>query len=680
MFFSLRINAILLLIMSMLVPLSLLSCGPKFTEPITLNSPDGKIVATVTRKGGNTKIALRYSVTLNGAPVVTDSQLGISLKDYGCISDWLDITEVTFTSTDETYTLPFGKCTDVRDRYNEVRISLSAPKNDCILDLVFRAYDDGIAFRYHFPEQEGMKEIEVISEVSSFLFPGNPHYWGVHVPGYTTSYENDYTAATLENITSDSLTVLPLLVRVSDDAWVGITEANLTDYAGMYLRGAPGGVIICLAPLPEEPGVCVRATTPHSSPWRVLMIADDPGRLIESNIILNLNDPCTFDTSWIKPGKTAWDWWSGQVVKGAGFEGSMDNRTMKHYIDFAAELGLEYMLIDADWYERLNGEFFDQEKLEKSDITTSIPEIDIPSLVAYANGKGVDIIVWLHWLPTNRQMDEAFALYEQWGVKGVKIDFMDSDHQDMVNFYHRTLKKAAEHHLTVDFHGAYKPTGIRRTYPNLLTREGVMGLEYSKWSHRITPDHDCTIPFTRMLAGPLDYTPGGFSNATKEQFTPRFKEPMTQGTRCHQLALFVIFESPLQMVPDYPENYRRKKDGPDFIRNVPVVWDETRVLNGEVGEYVTIARKNGAEWYLGSITDWTPREITARLDFLGSGDFIAEIYADGPDTATNAEQVTMSRVLVSPEQELTITMGPGGGQAVRFYPAPADTELPRYGH
>ena len=529
----------------------------------------------------------------------------------------------------------------------------------------------------HFPEQEHLKNIEISGELSHFRFLKNHQYWGMHLGGYTTSYEISYTISELENITPDSLTAAPLLLKVQDNIWVGITEANLTDYAGMYLIGSADEewtLVSSLSPLPDSSGICVKSETPKSTPWRVLMIADNPGRLIESNIILNLNDPPAFETSWLKPGKCAWDWWCCQKVTGENFEGAMDNRTMKYFIDFAGEMGLEYMLIDAGWYSQ---------NWREGDITQSIPEIDIPGLVTYANAKGVDILIWLHWTFVEKQMAEAFPLYEQWGVKGVKIDFMDRDDQEMVNFYHRVLKKAAEHKLVVDFHGAYKPTGIRRTYPNLMTREGVMGMEYLKVGSRVNPEYNCIIPFTRMLAGPIDYTPGGFTNVTKSQFKPNKGgwgskiPPMTPTTRCHQLALFVIFESPLQMLCDYPGNYR-SNTGTDFLKHVPAVWDETHVMNAQVGDYITIARKKEDEWYLGSITDWTPREIFANLNFLKEGDYVAEIFADGSDADRNAFSISVSKVLVTRDQVMKIKMGPGGGHAVRFYPAPAGVQLKRY--
>ena len=647
-----------------------ISCGSS-KEPVEFNSPDGKIQVMVNPFGGVNRQTLEFSVTFNGTPIVTNSPLGIQMKDSAVFADNLGIHEIHMSSIDENYTMVYGKSAEMRNKYNEASITLK-DRNGKLVELVFRAYDDGVAFRYRFPGEKSFSKIEISKELSGFNFPGDNQYWGLHLKNYTTSYETDYTISTLSNITPDDLTALPLLVKINDKAWVSVTEANLTDYAGMYLRGdsANPTLLKCdLSPLPDSSGVCVRANAPHQSPWRVLMIGEKPGDLVESNLILNLNDACAIDDSWIKPGRVAWDWWSGQIVKGKGFEGTMDNRTMKYYIDFAGDYGIEYMLVDAGWY----GDHTDG----KADITKCIPEIDIPELVKYGAAKGVDIIVWLNWQCVDRQMNEAFPLYQKWGVKGVKVDYMNRDDQEMVNYYHRVVKKAAEHKLLVDFHGAYKPTGIRRTYPNLITREGVMGLEYCKWSDRITPDHDCILPFTRMLAGPMDYTPGGFSNATREKFKDQFKEPMTQGTRCHQLALYVIFESPLQMLSDHPANYR-DKPGMDFLEAVPVTWDETRVLLGQVGDYVCIARNIDDEWYMGSITDWSPREFNIPLNFLGSGKYVAEMYADGPGADTNAESLKKSVVLVNATTTLNIKMAPGGGNAVKFYPAPKDTTLPKY--
>lgn len=646
----------------------MLSCGAKGPDGAT--SPNGRISITVTPNGGQTGDMLTCTVMFDGTAVVADSPLGIEMDNGVELSKGLKLISSSTSAVDETYRMPYGTTGDIRNACNETALSFM-DSDGRLMDVIVRAYDDGAAFRYAFPAQNGLESFGITGEKTAFDFDGDHSYWGLHLNKFTTSYETDYTAATLKNITPGELIGLPLLVKAGEKAWVAVTEANLTDYAGMYLSGSTdksNRLTAVLSPHPDSSGVCVHARAPRSTPWRVLMIADNPGRLVESNIILNLNEPCAIETSWIKPGKTAWDWWSGQTVKGENFTGAMDDRTMKHYIDFAGEMGLEYMLIDANWYgNHTKGE---------EDITVSITEIDVPGLVKYAAAKNVGILLWLNWRCVDRQMDEAFPLYESWGVKGVKVDYMDRDDQEMVNFYHRVVKKAAEHHLVVDFHGAYKPTGIRRTWPNLITREGVMGLEYVKWSARTTPEHDCILPFTRMLAGPMDYTPGGFTNATQEQFTHRNLEPMTMGTRCHQLALYVVFESPLQMLVDHPANYRGR-DGVEFLRHVPVTWDDTKVLTAEVGDCAVIARRNGDEWYLGAITDWSPRTVDVPLSFLGRGDYAAEIYADGDDAASNAESVKISTVLVSASDTMTVAMGPGGGCAVRFYPAPSGSDFPR---
>jgi alpha-glucosidase len=319
------------------------------------------------------------------------------------------------------------------------------------------------------------------------------------------------------------------------------------------------------------------------------------------------------------------------------------------------------MLVDAGWAP--HGEGYQQ-----GNITQHVAEVDIPAIIHHAKERDVKVILWLHWAAVKKQIDEAFPLYEQWGIAGVKIDFMERDDQEMVNFYEEMVRKAAEHHLVVDFHGAYKPTGLRRAYPNLLTREGIMGMEYSKWSDRVTPEHDVTIPFTRMLAGPMDYTPGCFNNATREQFQPRNVEPMCQGTRAHQLAMYAVYFSPLVMLSDYPESYDNKP-GIAFLEKIPTVWDDTKVLNGEPARYVTIARQRGDIWYLGSMTNWDARDLQVPLDFLGSGQYEAEIFADGTDADKVATSLSISTKRVSSSDTLSLHLAPGGGAAVIFTPA-----------
>ena len=419
-----------------------------------------------------------------------------------------------------------------------------------------------------------------------------------------------------------------------------------------------------LAPHPGNPKLAVIARTPFQSPWRVVMLGSEPGRLIESNILLNLNPPSAItDTSWIKPGKTAWDWWSGSYAEGVPFRPGMNTATIKHYIDFASESGFPYMLIDAGWAARRG-------RPTPDDITAVNPAIDMPGLLRHAKARNVKLWLWAHWTSVARHIDEAFPLFERWGIAGMKIDFMDRDDQVMVDWYHRVLKKAAVHHLMIDFHGAYKPDGIERTYPNLMTREALMGLEYLKWSARVTPVYNCTLPFTRMVAGPMDYTPGGFLNVTREEFVPRNRQPMVMGTRAHQLALFVVFESHLQMVADYPERYRGEGEKDfAFLRAVPASWDETRVLGGRPMQFIAIARRSGDEWFLGCLTDWDSRDLELPLEFLHDGRSVAEIYADAADAGEHPTHTTIQKKDVGRATKLRLHLAAGGGAAVRIRPA-----------
>ncbi|MGQ9633519.1 MAG: glycoside hydrolase family 97 catalytic domain-containing protein, partial [Bryobacteraceae bacterium] len=404
---------------------------------------------------------------------------------------------------------------------------------------------------------------------------------------------------------------------------------------------------------------------PMQSPWRVMMIADHPGRFVESHIVLNLNPPAAItDTSWIKAGRSAWNWWSGSYAEGP-FKPGMNNDTLKYYIDFAADAKFEYMLIDAGWAASAPG---GPGGPSSADITRSNPNVNIPELVEYARQKNVKLWLWAHWTSVNKQMDEAFPLYEKWGIAGVKIDFMDRDDQWMVDWYRRVVKKAADHHLMVDFHGAFKPDGSRRTFPNLMTREGILGLEYNRWSARDTPDHRVMLIFTRLLAGPGDFTPGGFLNVTREEFEPRSRQPMVMGTRAHHTALLVLMESPFLCVADWPGAYAGAKEL-DFLRAVPASWDETRFLQGHPESHAVVARRSGAEWYIGAITNWNAREIALPLNFLGKGSYVAEIYRDAPDSDRNPKNSVKEERKVTSASTLKLRLASGGGAAIRIRPA-----------
>jgi len=611
---------------------------------------------------------LYYRVSYKGTPVVADSPLGLDIAGAPALDRDFEVIETRKRSNDSTWENAFGALRTVPDRYNELVVELrerNAPNRR--VDVVLRAYDEGVAFRYVLPKQEALGEFTLAAENTGFYFAGGARALALNLGRWDTSNEGPYEWIALGDVKPASLIHTPLLVHLEGTGlWAALLEADLTDYAGLYVGGVagmPNALTSRLAVAPkrraDQPVV---AATPKSTPWRVLMVGTDPGRFIERNyLVLNLSAPCAVaDTSWIKPGKAAWDWWSGSTATGVTFAPGMNTATMKHYIDFAARHGLEYMLVDAGWAPV-------SEDGRVEDILRYRPEVDVPAIIAYGKEKGVATQLWVEWQALDRHMDEALALYEKWGAAGIKVDYMNRDDQEMVVYYEKVCRKAADHRLTVDFHGAYKPTGLRRTYPNLLTREGVMGLEYSKWSESITPEHDVNIAFTRMLAGPMDFTPGGFRNAARGKFEARDVAPMTQGTRAHQLAMYVVYESPLVMVSDYPEAYEGQP-GMEFIEKVPTVWDETRVLAGEPGKYIVVARRKGTDWWIGGMTNWDPREVVIKLDFLGEGEFAAKIFADGADAATKATSLEITERAVSSGDRLALRLAPGGGFSIGVGP------------
>ena len=639
-------------------------------EPLELKSPDGNLSVTFELKENPQPylpgMRAYYSLAYGGTEILRDSPLGLDFKGAGALDHDFEITNVSRGSHDSSWENRFGDRREVRDHYNQLTVSLrerSEPHRR--VDLIFRAYDEGIAFRYFLPAQEGLQQFTLSSENTGFYFAHDASAYALNLGSYTSPYEGDYHRVSLNQIKPTSLVALPLLIEIPQGPWVALLEADLTDYAGMYLGGVPGvanALESKLSPHPDHSDEAVTASTPKATPWRIVLVNPTPGGLIESSDLeLNLSAPSALsDTSWIQPGKAAWDWWSGSYASGVSFKPGMNTATMEHYVDFAAAHHLEYMLIDAGWYPA-------EGPTRPMDILHHTAETDVPAIIQYAKTKNVKVLLWVFWSALDKHLDEALALYSKWGAAGIKVDYMNRDDQEMVNFYARVVKAAAEHHMVVDFHGAYKPTGLRRTYPNLLTREGVMGMEYSKWSTRITPEHDVTLPFTRMLAGPMDYTPGCFNNATRSQFRPRNVQPMCQGTRAHQLAMYVVYLSPLVMLSDYPEDYD-DNPGMAFLDKVPTVWDDTRVLNGQPGKFVTIARENGDTWYVGSMTDWDSRDLDVPLDFLGSGKYSAQIFADGADADANAKSLAITTRKVNAGDHLALHLASGGGAAVIFTP------------
>ena len=675
---------------SLLVLLLAALPGAAQTPSVVLKSPGQALeISIATVRGDSVQPAggqLAYRVTFRGQPVIDWSNLGLVMDGSPALGSAVRIDSSQPSSRDETWTPVAGKASPISNRYNAVTVETAEmAANPRRLTIEARAYDDGVAFRYVVPDQLYLKDVRILNESTQFRFSKDANTFSLISRGFETSNEDDYHQLAISALHPEYLVNLPLLLEVSGVAWVGLTEADLENYSNLYVTASPlsrtlaarlatrvedvntnTNIAPSFDPKADASKLSVIARTPVQSAWRVLMIADQPGRLVESNMVVNLNPPSAIgDDSWVKPGKTPWDWWNGSQAKGVETP-CKNNDTMKYYIDFAARNKFEYMLIDAGW--AATNPPAPGSTRRAADLTKSIPAIDMPMLVAYAKSRNVRLWLWAHFRDMYDQMDDAFSQYEKWGIAGVKIDFMDRSDQWMVNWYRTAAKKAAEHRLMIDFHGAFKPDGMRRTFPNVLTREGVMVAEYNKWSARVTPRHDVTLAFTRMLAGPMDYTPGGFDNVTRENFVPRNRAPMVMGTRAHHTALYVVFESALQMVSDSPDAYDGQKETA-FLQAVPSTWDETRVLNGVPPKFITIARRRGAEWFLGSITDWDARELDVPLTFLGSGSWDAEIYADGPNAAREPKNSVLEKRRVNAQTVLKLQLAPGGGAAIRLVPA-----------
>lgn len=620
---------------------------------------------------------LVYSLLFDGKPLLIDSGLSLSVAGGPVLGDKVQIEQVTPGTGVDDYDEIAGKTSHVHDAYSSLTLKVSeleGPHRTMTMEA--RAYNDGVAFRYALPDQPGLRgfrtTLQLQDEHTEFDFDKDASTWALELPNFRSAFENEYVPLHISDFGAQGgepnsmLVGLPLLTHSPGVGWLAITEADLEDNSVMYLtndhgpqRSGEGRFRIesVLAPRftdpPAYPTVAVVGDLPWHSPWRVLQVADHPADLIDSNIVDDLNSPNRIqDTSWIHSGKTAWDWWNGNT----GPNGKPANSTemVKFFVDFAAKSGLRYMLIDAGWSK-------------PNDITQMNGRIDVPEVVQYAAAKGVKIWLWTNYAQTEQQMEKAFPVYEKWGVVGVKIDFIQRSDQPGIEFYYKAAKLAAEHHLMLDFHGTTTPWGISRTWPNVMTYEAVLGMEYSKWSDRDSPVHRTTLPFTRMLNGPMDYTPGGFGNATAAQFVPRSTRPMVLGTRSQQLALYVIDYDPFQMVSDAPQAYENQPAF-QFIRDVPASWDETRALQGRPSETVTIARRKGRDWYVGSITNWTPRDITLPLNFLGSGVYTAQIYQDAKDADQFPQHVSIETKTVQHGDTLNLHLVSGGGCAIRFVP------------
>ena len=627
----------------------------------SLRSPDQRIEVRIRATD-----RLSYDVLLNGSPLLQNSTLLMNINNLS-LGAHPGVRATKQRSVNQEIISPVPqKSVRIREHYNELRLELELEGA-----VVFRAFNEGVAYRFEitFP----VNKAKVYSEEVRLNFAGDYNVYYHKEDSFFSHNEREFLNLPLKQIASTSLASLPAVAVTSNRVNIALAESDVEDYPGMWLRGANSNSLEGVfppVPLKEElrknsdRDLQVTETADHIAltkgvrtfPWRIIGIAEKDADLITNQLVYLLAKPSQIqDTSWIKPGKVAWDWYNANNIYGVDFKSGINTQTYKYYIDFASRYGIEYVILDEGWYKL-------------GDLLAVVPEIDIEELVAYGKKKNVGIILWVVWKTLDDQFEAAFKQAEKWGVKGLKVDFMQRDDQPIINFYHKVCREAARRRMLVDFHGAIRPAMMTRTWPNLVNVEGVRGLEQTKWSKLANPEHNVTIPFTRMLLGPMDYTPGAMVNAGREKnFAAVFERPMSLGTRTHQLAMYVVYEAPLQMLADSPSHYLREPEVMEFLKPVPTVWDETRVLAAQLGDYVSIARRKGQDWYIGAMTDWTSRTLEIDFSFLPAGRFQMVAYEDGPNADKMGHDYKVTTKEIDRTTKLTISMASGGGWAARIY-------------
>lgn len=641
-----------------------------YAQDYSLTSPSGNIQVAI-----NNDPALHFTVKKNGEILLPDTKVSMTLSNGKVLAKADKVRRHKTTSVHTTIRPVVAvKNAVIPDQYNVLTLRYKD------YQVIFRAYDDAVAYRF---VTDFKDSITVKQEQFDVRFPKGASAWFAVLEGkdnihdrWMNAYEHLYLEKPVNALGSET-TELPLLVDLQEQGKVLITESDLYDYPGLYFRqGGPDELVSAFPPrvkterknVKGEGGwdrvvhpqsvypYIARTDGSRSFPWRVIAVADRDVDLLNNEIVYKLAEPNRLEnTTWIKPGQVSWDWWNHWNITGVDFEAGINNKTYEYYIDFAARHDIPYIIMDDGWYVL-------------GDLTKESPDIDVARLSQYAQSKGVGIILWCSWLTLDKQMQAAMDLFEKWGIKGIKVDFMNRDDQAMVNFYWRCASEAAKRHLIVDYHGSHKPAGLNRTYPNVVNYEGVAGMENDKWTDKMaTPAMAVTLPYTRMFAGPMDYTPGAMRNAQKNDFRAIGDYPMSQGTRCQQLAMYVLYDAPLQMLSDNPTIYEKNKTCLDFITSVPTIWDETIPLAGKVGEYVAMARKSGKEYFTAAMTNWEARDLTLDFSFLPAGTWHIEIFKDGANADRNG--IDFKRVVqtITNTDQLKIHLAPGGGWAARIY-------------
>ena len=631
----------------------------------SLTSPDGKLKTNIT-----TGKQLTYDITFHNQQVLEASPLSMTLDNGEVWGENDKVSKVTRKSINGKISTPLYRANEIVENYNELTLQFKD------FNVVFRAYDDGIAYRF---VNKGKKPFNVVDELVNYQFPTDATASVPYVKPrkgvnkYANSFENYYANVPLSKVDQEKLVFLPVVVSLDNNVKVGITEVDLENYPGLYLIGQGNTQLLGdFAPFPkkqeqgghnmlqmnviEVENYIAKVNKPRKFPWRVAIVTNEDKELASSHLSYLLAEPSRLeDISWIKPGKIAWDWWNAWNLDGVNFETGVNNDTYKTYIDFASKNGIEYVILDEGWAVNL-----------KADLMQVVPEINLEELIAYANKKNVGLVLWAGYHAFNRDMENVCRHYAEMGIKGFKVDFMDRDDQEMTEFNYRAAQITAKYKLLLDLHGMYKPAGLNRTYPNAINFEGVNGLEQMKWEENPTAqvEYDVMIPFIRQVAGPMDYTQGAMRNAAKGNYYPCYEEPMSQGTRCRQLALYMVLDSPFNMLCDTPSNYEREKECTDFISAVPTVWDETIVLDGKMGEYIITARRQGNTWYIGGITNWDARDLEVDLSFLGDKTYSGKLFKDGVNAHRIGRDYQSEAIQAKKGDKMKVHLAPGGGFAL----------------
>lgn len=627
-----------------------------------VQSPDGNIQLHVATSGNIT-----WSVKDNNETVIAPSVIALQLQN-AILGEKAVITSAKTEKVNNTIAAVNYIKAIIPDNYTQLTLNCKGNYG-----LKFRVYNDAVAYRFFTTKKDS---IIVKNEVANFNFAKDdsafiPIQWDYRDgQNFNTSFEALYHHITLSQFPKDSLAFLPLLVDLGSGKKAAILEADLEDYPGMYLdlNETQKGLKGVYAPYPTAAHVISRNLIPtqratyiantsgtRDFPWRIVAIARQDKDLLNNDIVQKLAaPPLLSDYSWVKPGQVAWDWWNNWNITGVDFHAGINTDTYKYYIDFAAANKLAYIVIDEGW-----SGFYDLMKIQPAGF-------DLQAIIDYGKQKNVGVIIWATWYNVLRQMDTAFPHYAAMGIKGFKIDFFDRDDAQVVASTYAIAKKAAAYKLLVDYHGIYKPTGLQRTYPNVIGYEGVKGLENFKWATEDQPRYTTSIPFIRMLAGPMDYTPGAMRNATQATYRPINDNPMATGTRCNQLAEYVVFYAPLQMLSDNPTIYMKNQECTDFITQVPTTWDETVPLDGRVGEYVAVARRKGNDWFVGAMTNWNAANRILDFSFLPSGKYTAEVFKDGVNADRNATDYKKETIRIASGDKIDIHLAPGGGWAAKL--------------